>query len=78
MSDMLDVRVERPKILDVTALGSAFLAGLAADYWQSKEEVIEKRKVDRVFEPSMDEEKREKLYDGWRKAVERASEWNKP
>lgn len=78
MADMLDVRVERPKILDVTALGSAFLAGLAADYWQSKEEVIEKRKVDRVFEPSMDEEKREKLYDGWRKAVERASEWNKP
>ncbi len=74
MADMLNVKVERPKMLDSTALGAAFLAGIARDYWNEKD-VLEKRKVDRVFEPEMNEEKREKLYNGWKKAVKRALKW---
>ncbi|MEA2053504.1 MAG: FGGY family carbohydrate kinase [Candidatus Thermoplasmatota archaeon] len=74
-ADMLDIRVERPKILDGTALGAAYLAGLASDYWQSKDEVIEKRKIDRVFEPHMSEEKRDILYEGWKQAIKRSFKW---
>ena len=74
MADMLNARVERPKMLDTTGLGAAFLAGIAHDYWK-KEDVIQKRKVDKIFEPNIDEEKREKLYNGWKKAVKRALKW---
>ncbi len=76
MADVLNTRVERPEILDGTALGAAYLAGLASGYWKSKEEIIEKRKVDRVFEPGMDEEKRQMLYNGWKRAIERSFEWH--
>ncbi len=75
MADMLDVKVERPDILDGTALGAAYLAGLASGYWQSKNEVIEKRKVDRIFEPYMDRGKRNMLYEGWKRAIERSFKW---
>jgi glycerol kinase len=74
-ADMLNVRVERPKVLDSTALGAAYLAGLASGYWQSKDEIIERRKIDRVFEPHMDEEKRGILYEGWKQAIERSFKW---
>jgi len=77
MADMLNVKVERPEILDSTALGAAYLAGLASGYWQSKEEIIDKRKVDRVFEPGMGEEKRQMLYRGWKRAIERSFEWHR-
>ena len=77
MADMLNVKVERPKMLDATGLGAAFLAGIARDYWK-EDELLEKRKVDKVFEPKMDEEKRERLYNGWKKAVERALKWHSP
>jgi len=76
MADMLNVEVERPAILDSTALGAAYLAGLASNYWQSKEEILEKRKVDRIFEPQMDEKKRQALYNGWKKAIERSFGWH--
>jgi len=75
MADMLNVKVERAKILDVTALGSAYIAGLASDYWE-KEEIKEIRKVEKTFEPEMDDEKRNALYEGWKKAVERATKWH--
>ncbi len=78
MADMLNTKVERPKILEVTALGSAYMAGLASDYWESKDEIIEKRKIDRVFEPEMEENKRTILYEGWKKAVKRATNWHYP
>lgn len=76
MADMLNVKVERPKILDVTALGSAYIAGIASGYWQM-EEIAEKRKIDRVFEPRISEEKRRALYEGWRRAIERAKRWKR-
>lgn len=68
-SDLLGVEVERPEINETTALGAAYLAGLAVGYWGTKEEIATQWKVDQRFEATMSEEKREKLYDGWKKAV---------
>ncbi|MCE4957200.1 glycerol kinase GlpK [Macrococcoides caseolyticum] len=68
-SDILDVPVERPENNETTALGAAYLAGLAVNYWSSKEEIKEKFKLDQQFDPSMDEHTRSALYDGWQTAV---------
>lgn len=76
-SDILGVPVSRPKVIETTALGAAYLAGLATGYWGSKEEIAAKWQIDRVFKPDMDEEKRNSLYSGWTKAVKRAMEWEK-
>jgi glycerol kinase len=74
-ADILDVPVERPEIIETTALGAAYLAGLATGFWKDQTVIAEKRKVDRRFQPAMDEEKRQKLYTRWKKAVERARGW---
>jgi len=74
-SDILGVPVSRPKVIETTALGAAYLAGLATGYWGSKEEIAAKWQIDRVFKPDMDEEKRNSLYSGWTKAVKRAMDW---
>ncbi|RFU64327.1 glycerol kinase GlpK [Bacillus sp. V59.32b] len=71
-SDMLNVPVERPKINETTALGAAYLAGIAVGYWESKEEIAEQWAIDKTFEPSMEANEREVLYDGWKKAVKAA------
>ena len=68
-SDILNVPVERPVISETTALGAAYLAGLAVGFWKDQDEICEKWSVERSFEPSMSEEVREKLYSGWKKAV---------
>lgn len=75
MADLLRVRVERPVMLDSTALGAAYLAGLASDFWSSPDELREHRKIERVFEPRMAKEKSERLYEGWRRAVKRSFRW---
>lgn len=69
-SDLLDVTVERPKVNETTALGAAYLAGLAVGFWKDRQEIANQWKVEREFEPSMKEEKSKKLYKGWQKAVE--------
>ncbi|AUD13132.1 MULTISPECIES: glycerol kinase GlpK [unclassified Planococcus (in: firmicutes)] len=69
-SDILDVPVERPVIQETTALGAAYLAGLAVGFWESKEEIAQQWKVDKTFTSEMPAEQSEKLYDGWKKAVE--------
>ncbi|CAH0344318.1 glycerol kinase GlpK [Bacillus sp. CECT 9360] len=71
-SDMLNVPVERPKINETTALGAAYLAGLAVGYWENKEEIAEQWAIDKTFEPSMEDNEREDLYEGWKKAVKAA------
>lgn len=71
-SDILDVPVERPKVNETTALGAAYLAGLAVGYWESREDIAKQWAVDRAFEPKMDSDKREELYSGWKKAVHAA------
>ncbi|WP_066047946.1 glycerol kinase GlpK [Robertmurraya korlensis] len=68
-SDLLNVPVERPKVNETTALGAAYLAGLAVGYWNSREDIAKQWAVDRAFEPKMDSDKREELYSGWKKAV---------
>lgn len=74
-SDILNTKVCRPKNVETTALGAAYLAGLATGFWKSKEEILERRETDKIFEPKMPEEQRTKLYSGWKKAVERARNW---
>lgn len=74
-SDILNVEVERPKVTETTALGAAYLAGLAVGFWDSKQEIMKKWMVEKTFKPSMEEEQRDKLYTGWKKAVERALKW---
>ena len=74
-SDILDVTVDRPEITETTALGAAYLAGLAVGFWADKSEIANKWSVDRSFNSAMEEERRAKLYKGWRRAVERSLKW---
>jgi glycerol kinase len=74
-ADILGLPVERPKIAETTALGAAYLAGLAVGFWQDQDEIASKWQLDRRFEPQMSEDQRESLYAGWQKAVKRVSGW---
>lgn len=74
-SDLLNRNVLRPECIETTALGAAYLAGLAVGYWRSKEEICENWALSRTFEPDMDEEERSKLLKGWHKAVQCAFGW---
>lgn len=74
-SDVLDTEVHRPKVTEVTALGAAYLAGLAVGYWNSIDELQNKAELDRTFEPHHDEEKRNRRYKGWKRAVKCAQVW---
>jgi glycerol kinase len=76
-SDILGVEVQRPMITETTALGAAYLAGLAVDFWKSKDEITANWAVDKNFLPDMTDEKRDKLYNGWKKAVERSKDWER-
>ncbi|MFC5407100.1 glycerol kinase GlpK [Cohnella soli] len=71
-SDMLGVPVARPVVNESTALGAAYLAGLAVGYWSSKEQISKLRQVDREYRPNMADEERQRLYAGWRRAVKAA------
>lgn len=71
-SDLLGVEVERPVVNETTALGAAYLAGLAVGYWKSKEDIAGSRQLDRTFSPAMAEEERASLYAGWQRAVRAA------
>ena len=73
-ADMLGVPVGRPRIVETTALGAAYLAGLAVGFWK-KEELGTAWKIDKRFEPTMDEDTKAGLYKGWAKAVSRAMAW---
>lgn len=74
-SDMIRTNVNRPKMVETTAIGAAYLAGLAVGFWKDTAEIEKIRQVDKVFEPKMDMEKRNKRYNGWLRAVERSREW---
>jgi glycerol kinase len=75
-SDILGVKVNRPKVIETTALGAALLAGLAVGFYQ-KDKLAKSKKPDATFTPSMEKAKREKLYKGWQKAVKRTMDWEK-
>ncbi|SIS40123.1 glycerol kinase GlpK [Salimicrobium flavidum] len=68
-SDIIDAPVERPVVQETTALGAAYLAGLAVGFWDSKEDIRKQWNVEKTFDPDMEEKDREELYNGWKKAV---------
>lgn len=74
-SDILNTEVRRPMIRETTALGAAYLAGLATGVWQSREEISRLWSCDVMFKPSMEQQTREKLLKGWHKAVGRSLDW---
>ncbi|MDX1990907.1 MAG: glycerol kinase GlpK [bacterium] len=74
-ADILGVPVQRPAVTETTALGAAYLAGLAVGYWQSQDEIAAQWALEKTFEPTMSADQRETLYHGWTRAVERAKAW---
>ena len=74
-ADLLNVTVRRPVVAETTALGAAYLAGLAVGYWKSTDDVAANWALDREFRPAMPEAQSEKLYAGWKKAVGRSLDW---
>ncbi len=74
-ADILGVPVQRPRVAETTALGAAYLAGLATGFWSGQKELAEHWAIDRTFEPKMSAEQREKLYANWKRAVERSRNW---
>lgn len=75
-SDMLNTEVTRPKVLETTAMGCAFLAGLAVGFWESTDEIKKIWELDRKFEPKMNETVRDEKLKGWHKAVSRTLNWD--
>jgi glycerol kinase len=76
-ADILGTNVERPLVVESTALGAAYFAGIQSGMWH-KDDIVKNRKVERCFEPAMDAATREKLYAGWKKAVQRTMNWATP
>ena len=76
-ADVLDTAVIRPKVIETTALGAAYLAGLGAGVWRSLDVLAERHPIERTFTPKMDAARRARGYEGWRRAVERARHWEK-
>ena len=76
-SDIINAPVNRPQCVETTAMGAAYLAGLAVGYWASKEDVIKNWAIDKTFEPKIADEEREKRIKGWNKAVKYAYGWAK-
>ncbi|KAE9630221.1 glycerol kinase GlpK [Defluviitalea raffinosedens] len=74
-ADVLGVQVDRPQVIETTALGAAYLAGLAVGYWKDKEDIKKNWAISRSFMPNMDENRRKELLKGWREAVKRSLGW---
>ena len=74
-SDLLDCKVVRPKITETTALGAAYLAGLAVGYWENISDIQQQWQIDKTFSPSMNEERRNELLNGWQRAVKGSISW---
>lgn len=74
-ADVLGVPVQRPAVTETTALGAAYLAGLATGFWSSTDELVAKWSVDKTFEPSISADQRDDMLAGWQKAVDRTKDW---
>lgn len=74
-ADILGVPVQRPAVTETTALGAAYLAGLATGFWTSQDEIARQWQLEREFDPAMSADQRDSLYAGWQRAVERARDW---
>lgn len=76
-SDILDVNINRPKVVETTALGAAYLAGLAVGFYENKDDIKNSWIIEKEFTPNMSDNKRKVLYKGWKRAVQRSLEWAK-
>ena len=74
-ADLVDTPIQRPVVQETTALGAAYLAGLAVGFWKDRDDVTSNWALDREFRPSMDASRREQLYSDWKRAVERSLDW---
>jgi glycerol kinase len=74
-SDLLQVQVQRPQIVETTALGAAYLAGLAVGYWESQDQIAANWRLERAYTPQMSVDRRDHLYRGWQEAVRRSRAW---
>ncbi len=74
-SNLISAKVNRPQLVETTALGAAYMAGLAVGFWKDFDEIEKVREVDRVFVPLIDNSTREEMLKGWHKAVERSRNW---
>ncbi|MDP5121794.1 MAG: glycerol kinase GlpK [Spirosomaceae bacterium] len=74
-SDMLNVSVIRPKMIETTALGAAYAAGMAVGYWENFDDLVKNWGVDKTWEPDMEETQRTEYFNGWKKAIERSKGW---
>jgi glycerol kinase len=74
-SDILNCKVVRPKITETTALGAAYLAGLAVGYWKNTDDIRKQWQIDKTFSPVMNDEKRKELLKGWQRAVKASIAW---
>lgn len=74
-SDIVNVTVDRPQVIETTALGAAYLAGLAVGYWSSQQKLKDNWSISKSFNPHMQEDKRYQLIEGWHKAVKRSMNW---
>jgi glycerol kinase len=76
-ADILGIPVERPVVTETTVLGAAYLAGLAVGYWDSVEEIAKNWRIEKRFDPSISDDQREAMYEGWSRAISRAAGWLK-
>ena len=77
-SNLTSSKVNRPKLVETTALGAAYMAGLAVGFWKDFDEIERVREVDRIFVPAIDGVSRDAMVDGWHKAVDRSRNWEQP
>jgi glycerol kinase len=74
-SDMLQVPVQRPQVVETTALGAAYMAGLAVGYWESQDQLAANWHLERTYTPQMSVDRRDRLYRGWQEAARRSRGW---
>lgn len=77
LSDIVDVEVTRPKVVELTALGACYMAGLAVGFWKNIDEIRENNEVEKYFEPKMEEEMRIQKMNRWHEAVKYSMNWAK-
>jgi glycerol kinase len=75
-SDILNTKVIRPRITETTALGAAYLAGLAVGYWKNMDEISSQWQVEKTFEPLMPSSQKEELIKGWKRAIKTIQVWS--
>ena len=76
-ADIINAPVNRPRCIETSAAGAAYMAGLATGFWKNKEDVIKNSKIDKTFKPKIDEAKRQEMINGWHKAVKCSYGWAK-